>query len=54
VFTQWWLWAGVGAVVATGVIVALVAAPSSEQAKPIEGDTDPPFVRGRVSARGSQ
>jgi hypothetical protein len=52
VFTKWWLWAGVGAVVATGVIVALAAAPSSEQAKPIKGDTDPPFVRGRVSARG--
>lgn len=55
VLTKWWLWAGVGAVVATGVIVALVAVPSgSQEAKPVTGDTKPPFVRGTVSARGLQ
>jgi hypothetical protein len=48
VLTKWWLWTGVGAAVAAGVIVALVAAPSSQQAKPVSGDTEPPFVRGRV------
>ena len=46
--TKWWLWAGVGAAVAAGVIVALVV-PSGEQAKPVAGDTDPPFVHGRVN-----
>jgi hypothetical protein len=50
VLTKWWLWAGVGAAVATGVAVFLLV-PSSEQAKPIAGDTDPPFFRGTVRAQ---
>jgi hypothetical protein len=52
--TKWWLWAGVGAVVATGVVVALVAMPSSESATPVQGNTDPPFVRGRVQMGGAK
>jgi hypothetical protein len=45
VLTQWWLWAGVGAVAVAGVITAVLVASSAEQAKPIAGD---PVIRGRV------
>jgi len=46
---SWWLWAAVGAVaVGAGVAVAVLAAPG--EAKPVQGDTDPPVVRGRVLA----
>jgi hypothetical protein len=45
VLTSWWLWAGVGAVVAAGVITAVLVVPSSAEAKPVAGD---PVIRGIV------
>ncbi|MGD8862675.1 MAG: hypothetical protein PVI30_21875 [Myxococcales bacterium] len=47
IWTRWWLWAGAGAVVAAGVVTAVVLA-SGGEADPVRGDTDPPVVRGRV------
>ena len=45
--TQWWLWTGVGAAVAAGAAVLLLGS-SSQAARPVAGDTDPPFIRGQV------
>jgi hypothetical protein len=49
VLSRWWFWAGVGALVAGGVVTALIAAPSAK-ATPVAGDTDPPVIHGRVAA----
>jgi hypothetical protein len=46
-----WLWtgAGVGVLIVAGVVVAvLVAGAEDSVADPVGGNTDPPFVRGRV------
>ncbi len=42
-----WLWAGVGAVVAGGVVTAVLLAPAAK-ASPVAGDTTPPVISGRV------
>jgi hypothetical protein len=47
VLEPWWLWAGAGAIVA-GAVVATLVLTSSDEAKPIAGDTDPAWIRTRV------
>jgi hypothetical protein len=47
VFEQWWLWAGAGAVVAGGVVAALVLT-RSDDPTPVAGDTNPPVIRTMV------
>jgi hypothetical protein len=44
VLTRWWLWTGVGAVVAAGVL-ALVLVQPADPAKPVAGE---PVIHGRV------
>ena len=43
----WW-WAAGAAVVAAAVVTVVLVSPSSGQAEPVQGDTNPPLVRGRV------
>lgn len=44
-----WFWAGVGALVAGGVVTALLVS-SPGKASPVAGDTNPPVIRDRVRA----
>ena len=44
----WWAWATGAGAVATVVAVVLIAGGGSDES-PVEGDTDPPVVRGVVS-----
>jgi hypothetical protein len=44
----WWLWAGGGAAVAAAAVITVVLVSSGAEVDPVAGDTDPPFVRGRV------
>lgn len=53
VWSSPWLWtgAGVGVLIAAGVVVAvLVAGAEDSFAEPVGGNTEPPVVRGRVEA----
>jgi hypothetical protein len=48
VLSRWWLWAGIGVLIAGGIATALIAA-APAKAAPVAGDTDPPVIRGRVA-----
>jgi hypothetical protein len=43
-----WAWTAGGAAVAAAAVVAVVLFAGGDEAEPVAGDTDPPFVRGRV------
>jgi hypothetical protein len=47
VLSRWWFWTAAGALVAGGVVTALVAS-SAGKASPVSGDTNPPLIRGQV------
>jgi hypothetical protein len=43
--SRWWFWVGAGAIVVAAVVIA-VAVAASASPEPIQGDLDPPVLRG--------